>query len=314
MRITLILLASLGCLACANGNRRQTTRTNDLTRPDLAGHGRLAIRGPIRGPLRSGMNGARPSARGQRRGGRGPTRGQRQGLRGSTGRGQRPGGRGSTARGQRPGRRGPPSWVPRRPGGRPLGRRGQMRNSVNAALGDSVERRQWLRMVDANITVRELAQFNRTKEFITLASFGRALRNSNISSAFSAYDFPNSVAAARVKINNTKVCLVFPISDFNAAINAISDRSTSAIVSTPDSDDEYTMKTDDKMTEAELAAFNTTSPNLYQICQGRRTTSPVIIDTTSAVQTGDDVTDMDPVTFLSINGKVTVYLKSSLSL
>ncbi|XP_046546572.1 uncharacterized protein LOC124256640, partial [Haliotis rubra] len=154
-----------------------------------------------------------------------------------------------------------------------------------AALGGDVERRQWFRMVDGNITVRELAQFNSTEEFITLASFGRALRNSNISSAFSAYDFPNGVAAARVRINDTKVCLVFPISDFSAAINSISARNTSELVSTPDNDDEYTMKTDDKMTDAELAAFNTTSPNLYQICQGRRTAPPIIIDTTTAVQT-----------------------------
>ncbi|XP_046353854.2 uncharacterized protein LOC124133465 [Haliotis rufescens] len=322
MRITLVLLVALSCLACVHsfgrGGRRRNS-SNSLTPKDSPGRGRPAIRSSRRAPVGSGSRlggSALPSggrgfgAEGQRQGGRGlGARGQSPGGGRPTGRGQRFGGRGRSSWGRRPARRGP--TIGRR---QPLGRGGPIRNPFMAALGMGAERRQWLRMVDANITIKESAKFNRTTEFIILSSFDRRLMNSNISSAFSAYDFQNGVAAALLRINNTKVCLVFPISDFNAAVNSISGRNVSQLVTTPDNDEEYIMKTDDKMTDAELVAFNSTSPALYQICQGRRTTPAIIIDATTTVQIGDDVADLDPVTFLSINGKVDIYLKSTLSL
>ncbi|XP_071092939.1 uncharacterized protein [Haliotis cracherodii] len=310
MRITLVLLVTLSCLACVHsfgrGGRRRNT-SNSLTPNDSPGRGRPAIRGSRRGPVGSG---SRLGGSGLPSGGRGfGARGQRPGGVRPTGRGQRLGGRGRSSLGRRPERRRP--TIGRR---QQLGREGPIRNPFMAALGMGAERRQWLRMVDANITIKESARFNRTSEFIILSSFDRRLMNSNISSAFSAYDFQNGVAAARLRINNTKVCLVFPISDFNAAVDSISGRNMSQLVTTPDNDEEYIMKTNDKMTDAELVAFNSTSPALYQICQGRRTTPAIIIDATTTVQIGDDVTDLDPVTFLSINGKVDIYLKSTFSL
>ncbi|XP_046365760.1 uncharacterized protein LOC124141723 [Haliotis rufescens] len=233
---------------------------------------------------RSSTSGRGPKGKEKGPGGSGPT--------------ARPSGRGPSPRGRRPEGRGPKAGGSRRTAG---------------ALGEGSERRQWRRIVDADITVKESAKFNRTKEFITLFSFDRKLRSSNISTAFSAYDFQNGMAAARLRVNNTKVCLVFSVSNFSEAVDAISGRNMSELVTTPDIADEYIMKTDDRMTDAELVAFNSTSPSLYQICQGRRKGPYVIIDATT-VTTGEDVTNLNPVTFLSINGKVTVYLKSTLSL
>ncbi|XP_046546585.1 uncharacterized protein LOC124256654 [Haliotis rubra] len=176
-----------------------------------------------------------------------------------------------------------------------------------------VERRRWTRTVDDVTTARESARFSRDNEYIQLFSLIRRPKKVHIHSAFSVYDYKDELAAARLRLNHTHVCVVFPVTNFTAAINTIWNRNMDENVETPDDDVKYIMKTDSKMTDAELESFKSKSPILYQICQGRRKTRIAIIDETETV-TDEDVSQLKNVTFLSIYGKVSLYLKPTLSL
>ncbi|XP_067652185.1 uncharacterized protein [Haliotis asinina] len=174
------------------------------------------------------------------------------------------------------------------------------------------EGRRWIRRIDGDTTARESAKFSRENKYIELFSWIRKAKTVHIQSAFSAYDYKEGLAAARLKIDNTHVCVVFPVTNFKAAIDTVWKRSMDKIVETPDNGVKYVMKTDSKMTDAERESFKSKSPVLYQTCQGRRTTQIAIIDETSAV-TDEDVSHLNHVTFMSIHGKVSFYLKSTLS-